>query len=254
MKIFRGFDDLPCFENGVATLGSFDGVHCGHKALLAEVRRRAAAQGSESVVYTFEPHPRITLNCAEGLKLLNTAEEKAFLLSEAGVDNLVFIPFTEAFSRLSPEQFISEYVVRYGIGTLVVGYNHRFGRDKQGDYAYLSSSKHQGWPEVAEVGQQFVGNGKVSSTIIRKSVAEGDMDNALRMLGRPYIFAGDMNECGEAVSSDPEYKLLPPVGRYEAAIDGCRCTVRITESGRVKIEGANTGKDRVYINIGIKIC
>lgn len=254
MKIFRGFDDIPRFDGGIATLGSFDGVHCGHMALLNEVLRRAREKGVQSVVYTFEPHPRITLNRAEGLRLLSTAAEKARLLEAAGVDNLIYMPFTEAFSRLSPDEFISQCLVRYGVGTLVVGYNHRFGRDKQGDYEYLSSAGRPLWPEVVEVGQYLVGEGRVSSTIIRNLVAAGDMERAVQLLGHAYLVAGHADGDGYVMPEEPEYKLLPPAGKYAAEVDGCRCEVLVDDDGRLRIEGCGKRDDILYINIGIRVC
>ena len=141
MRVFRGFDELPHFRCGVATIGSFDGVHSGHRILLDTVESLARQHGGESIVLTFEPHPRITLGCAEGLKLLTTTEEKLVLLERAGVDNVIIIPFTVEFSRLTPQRFLEEYIRgKAGISYLVVGYNHHFGRDKSGDFNYLSSS------------------------------------------------------------------------------------------------------------------
>ena len=253
MKVFRGFENLNPFVNGVATIGSFDGVHCGHRALLSTVRRLAAERGGESVVFTFDPHPRITLGRAEGLKLLNTTEEKLTLLAAAGIDNTVVIPFTEEFSRLSPDEFIADCIVRAGVRTLAVGYNHRFGRDKAGDYAYLSSARREVWPEVVEVEQQLVGSGKVSSTVIRRVIAEGDMAAASRLLGEPYIFIGMASGGGEVVSPERDYKLLPPAGEYAAEVDGRRCAVHIADDGRL-FAGGLTAAGRTVIKIENRIC
>ena len=111
MKVIRGFDNPPLIRNAVATVGSYDGVHRGHRILIDEVIRRAQESQGESVVLTFEPHPRITLGNDEGLRLLSSFEEKCRLLEQVGVDYIVIIPFDEAFSRLSREEFIDDYLV-----------------------------------------------------------------------------------------------------------------------------------------------
>ena len=135
MKVIWGFDNPPLIRNGVATVGSYDGVHRGHGILLDEVVRRARECDGESIVLTFEPHPRITLGNDEGLRLLSTFEEKCRLLEQRGVDIVVVIPFDEAFSRLSREEFIDGYLVgRLGIKQLIVGYNHHFGHNKEGNH------------------------------------------------------------------------------------------------------------------------
>lgn len=174
MRVFYGFDALPHFVRPTVTVGSYDGVHSGHLALLRTVAGRARAQGGESVVLTFEPHPRVTLGRADGLRLLTSLEEKIYLLGQQGIDNLIVIPFDKAFSALAPDTFIRDYLVgRIGAETLVVGFNHRFGRDKQGSYDYLGS--HGFGLEVVEVGECDVDAEKVSSTVIRRLVAQGDM-------------------------------------------------------------------------------
>ena len=140
MTVHYGFDSLPAFRNPVVTVGSYDGVHGGHRAILQRINELAAKNGGESVVVTFAPHPRIVLGKAEGLKLLNTLEEKITLLEEVGVDHLVVAPFTEEFSRLSSEEYVREYLVKkIGVRTLVVGYNHHFGHNKDGDFRFLQS-------------------------------------------------------------------------------------------------------------------
>lgn len=216
MQIIRGFDNPPALRNAVATVGSYDGVHSGHRILLDEVVRRAKACGGESVVLTFEPHPRITLGNDDGLRLLSSFEEKCALLEQMGIDYVVVIPFDEAFSRLSHEEFIDNYIVgSLHIKQLVVGYNHHFGRDKGGDYSYLVES---GKLEVVEIAQYTDNGNKVSSTTIRKAISEGNMELARQMLGHPYIIIGIADSDGAIVTD--RYKLLPKDGRYNCTING----------------------------------
>lgn len=236
MKIVYGFDSLPQMRRPAATLGSFDGVHCGHRILLDEVSRLAAENGGDSVVLTFEPHPRITLHNDEGLKLLNSLEEKVWLLERCGIDYVVVIPFDEAFSRLSREEFVENYLIgKLGIEKLVVGYNHHFGRDKEGDYSFLADSGLA----VVEVEQQLVGTDKVSSTVIRRTIESGDMRSAVRLLGHPYIIIGIADEEG-TIETD-RYKLLPPDGEYAARINGQDGKIAIN-NGKVCRTGIRSSK------------
>ncbi len=224
MKVVWGFDNPPQLRNAVATVGSYDGVHRGHRILLDEVVARAKASGGESVVLTFEPHPRITLGNDEGLRLLSIFEEKCALLEQVGIDYVVVIPFDEAFSRLSHEEFIDNYIVgSLHIKQLVIGYNHHFGRNKQGDHSYLVQ---RGGLEVVEVAQYRDGENKVSSTTIRAALAEGNVKLAAQLLGHPYIIIGMADEEGRVAVS--QYKLLPTTGCYDCTINGVasRCEVR----------------------------
>lgn len=127
MKVFKGLNNLPPFRNAVATMGSFDGVHSGHRELLHRVASTAAASDGESIVLTFEPHPRYVLGSGDGLRLLSTLDEKLWLLERSGIDNVIVLPFTVEFSRTSPREFIENDIAGIGIRRLVVGYNHRFG-------------------------------------------------------------------------------------------------------------------------------
>ncbi len=226
MRVIYGFDAPVTLRHAVATIGSYDGVHCGHRILLEEVMSRARSAGGESVVLTFEPHPRITLHNDDGLRLLSTLDEKVSLLESVGMECVVVIPFDEAFSRLSHEQFLNDYIIgKLGIEQLVVGYNHRFGRDKGGDFAYLDSN---GGLSVVEISRQSVDGDKVSSTVIRSAIERGDMKAATRLLGHPYMIKGKTDARG--VMSVDKYKLLPPAGEYRAEIDGKECVVSIAES------------------------
>ncbi len=234
MRVVWGFDNPPLLRNAVATVGSYDGVHRGHRILLDEVIRRAKESGGESVVLTFEPHPRITLGKAEGLQLLSSFEEKCSLLERAGIDCVVVIPFDEPFSRLSREEFIDNYIVgSLHIKQLVIGYNHHFGRNKEGDHSFLLQ---HGELAVVEVAQYTDNGNKVSSTEIRKRFAEGDIAQARQLLGHPYIIIGMADEQGRVEVG--EYKLLPAQGEYD-------CLVNSVKS-RCRVEGRCVIQERVF--------
>ncbi|MDE6069264.1 MAG: FAD synthase [Alistipes sp.] len=180
MRIFRNFDTLPAFRHATATVGSFDGVHLGHRALLDRLTAEAQAAGGESVVLTFEPHPRIALGHAADLQLLTPLDRKIELLSGAGIDNLIVIPFDRAFSALSGREFIERYICgAVGAATMIVGYNHRFGHDRIG----AAEIEALGLVRVVRVGEYRVAGQTVSSTVIRRLLAENRVAEAERLLG-----------------------------------------------------------------------
>lgn len=182
MRIFHGFDSLPSFCAPAVTIGSFDGVHLGHRALIKRLVAEARRIGGESVVLTFEPHPRVALGHAGGLRLLSTLDEKIVLLERMGVDNLVVIPFDGAFSALSAAAFVEEYLRgRLGARVLIAGYNHRFGHDR---VAFSASEEFAGL-RVVRVDECNVGGEHVSSTVIRRLLDEGRTEEAERLLGHP---------------------------------------------------------------------
>ncbi len=182
MRVFHGFEGLPHFVHPAVTVGSYDGVHLGHKVLIETLIQAAREAGGESIVLTFEPHPRITLGRDEGLRLLTTLEEKIALLARLGVDNVIVIPFDEAFSQLSGAEFIDRYLIgRVGAETLVAGYNHRFGHDRC-DCRELAEPRALNFIKVAA--QQVAGH-HVSSTTIRQLLAEGELAEAEQLLGHP---------------------------------------------------------------------
>lgn len=181
MRVFHGFASLPPFRRPAVTVGSYDGVHLGHRALIERLVAEARATGGESIVLTFEPHPRVTLGRAEGLRLLTTLGEKVRLLEELGVDNVVVIPFDRSFSALSGAEFVRDYLIkRIGAETLVAGYNHRFGHDR------IDSNAIDGCGlRVLKVDEHDVGGEHVSSTVIRNLIDRGDQAEAERLLGHP---------------------------------------------------------------------
>jgi riboflavin kinase/FMN adenylyltransferase len=216
-------------------MGSFDGVHAGHRELLRQVTELAREKGVESVVMTFDPHPRFVLGTGEGLQMLSTIEEKAYLLEQMGIDSLVVIPFTKQFSLLSPNEFIEQMVLQMGIGTLVVGYNHRFGHNKEGDYDFLE--RQHPTIEIHRVEQQLISQSKVSSTIVRQMVARGMMERVGEMLASPYIIKGHVVEDGVVVGVT-ESKMLPPQAEYEVTVGEQRAVLTIGEERRLHLTGA----------------
>lgn len=236
MKVHYGFDSLPAFRAPVITVGSYDGVHGGHRAILRRINELAAQNGGESVVVTFAPHPRIVLGKADGLKLLNTLEEKIALLEEVGVDHLIVAPFTEEFSRLSSQEYVRDYLVeRIGVHTLVVGYNHHFGHNKDGDFRFLQSMQAEYGFEVYEISRQQIDDEKVSSTVVRQLITAGDVAHAMRLLERPYILITNLKE--RAI--DP-YKLLPPNGRYRVEIEGQGAAVLMISHSGMNLDFASS--------------
>ena len=180
IRVFHGFGALPRFVHPVVTVGSYDGVHRGHRALIERLVAEARAAGGESIVLTFDPHPRITLGRGEGLRLLTTLDEKIALLGELGVDNVIVIPFDWAFSTLTGAEFVDRYLIgRVGAETLVAGYNHRFGHDRL-DCDTLAAS---GRLRIVKVEPCTVDGQRVSSTLIRRLLEEGKTAEAARLRG-----------------------------------------------------------------------
>ena len=190
MRVFHGFEALPHFTHPAVTVGSYDGVHSGHLKLLRTVTAASPRAGRRK--HRASPSSRIPASRsdkADGLRLLTTLDEKICLLERLGIDNLVIIPFDRAFSRLAPDEFVRDCLVGHtGAETLVVGFNHRFGHDKQGSYDYLDS--HGFGLRIIEVSECDVDAEKVSSTVIRQLVGEGKMARAARLLAHPYLVIG----------------------------------------------------------------
>ncbi len=230
MNIYNGLDNLPRFKSAVATMGSFDGVHCGHRELLRRVKQLANDRGGESIVITFDPHPRYVLGTGERMQLITTLDEKLWLMERAGIGNVIVIPFTTEFSQKSPKEFLEE-ISGVGIGCMVVGYNHRFGHKKEGDYNYLEA---RGGMELHMVEQQQMANSKVSSTIIRQALSMGMMEKAVRLLMHPYVVAGEIDAKGLVTGIDKE-KLLPLEGSYNAQIGNRATTLTIDRNGKLSI-------------------
>ena len=181
MQFYRGFDALPAFRHPAVTVGSFDGVHLGHRALLRQLTDEAQLLGGESIVLTFDPHPRVALGRAEGMQLLTTLDRKRELIEAAGVDAVVVIPFDRTFSALSGREFVERILIgKLGTETLVAGFNHRFGHDRCNCEEAVA-----GRMKVVRVAACEVGGVQVSSSRIRQLLAEGRRTEAEQLAGHP---------------------------------------------------------------------
>jgi len=216
---------IPSDRGTVATVGTFDGVHLGHWTVLQEIRARAEAAGRRSVLVTFDPHPLRIVRPEHAPLLLTTPIEKKEILAESGLDYAVFLSFTEALSRYEPRRFVEEILVgRLGVEELVIGYDHGFGRDREGDPAALERMGAELGFSVDVVAPVEVAGGAVSSSRIRARLLDGDMRAASVCLGRPYSIRGVVvrgdgrgKELGFATANlrvSERDKLIPPQGIY----------------------------------------
>ena len=230
MKIYHTLDDFTPLPKAVVTSGTFDGVHLGHQKILSRVKEVAEKIQGETVVITFWPHPRLVLYPEDTtLKLLNTFEEKAELLREEGIQHLIRIPFTKEFSELSSEDFITRILVNtIGTKKLVIGYDHRFGHNREGSFEELKKNGPRYGFDVEEIPQQDVDHVAVSSTKIRKALDSGDLESATHFLGKPYTISGRVvkgDRLGRLmgfptanIDIDTHYKLVPADGIYAVQV------------------------------------
>lgn len=187
MKIYRDLTDFRSIGKPVLTTGTFDGVHQGHQQIIHRLKEIAQRESGSSVVLTFSPHPRKVLFPDDSLKLLSTEEEKIARLESCGVDHLIFYPFTREFSQISSLEYVRDLLVTaIGIHTMVVGYDHHFGRNRQGDFLQLSEFGATYGFRVEEIPAWEIDQVNVSSTKIRQALASGDIEVANKYLGYRY--------------------------------------------------------------------
>lgn len=230
MKIYHSPGDFTRLPFAVVTSGTFDGVHLGHRKILDRVKEIAARHQGETVVITFWPHPRLVLKPEEQtLKLLNTFEEKAELLKEQGIQHLVRIPFTKEFSQLSSLEFVHRILID-AIGTrkLVIGYDHHFGKNREGSFELLRANAPQLGFDVEEIPAQDIDHVTVSSSKIRRALESGDVTTASHFLGRSYSITGLVvkgDKLGRVmgyptanISIESHFKLVPADGIYAVRV------------------------------------
>jgi riboflavin kinase / FMN adenylyltransferase len=231
VKVYNDIITFNKVPNAVVTVGTFDGVHLGHQAIFNKMREEAGAIGGETVVITFYPHPRIVLNIdSSNLRFINTQKQKIKLLEEAGIDNLVIIEFTRAFSRISSDTFVRNYIVdKVAPARLVIGYDHHFGKNRTGDFRRLYDLGHKLGFKVDRIPARDVENIAVSSTKIRKSLEAGDVLKANRLLGYEYSLSGTVvkgKELGRTIGFptaniqvETVYKIISNPGVYACRVE-----------------------------------
>ena len=192
MKIHYDIDHLPRFKNAVITIGTFDGVHEGHKKVIGQLTKQARDVGGESVIITFHPHPRkVVTSSILGIRLLNTLDERIELLKQLKVDHLVITPFTDAFANQPAEDYVRNFLVeRFYPHTIIIGYDHRFGRDRKGNYKMLKKFQQAYKFQVKEIPRHVLDDISISSTKIRDAIINGNIESANTLLGYDYFFEG----------------------------------------------------------------
>jgi riboflavin kinase/FMN adenylyltransferase len=231
MKVYFSIDTIPAFQKAVVTIGTFDGVHTGHKSILEQLKREAARIGGETVIITFHPHPRkVIVTGQPGIQLINTIDEKIELLDKNGIDHLVVVPFTDAFAQQSPEAYIEQFLVeKFHPHTVIIGYDHRFGKNRHGDFKLLEDYSARLGFNLMEIPAHVINDNTVSSTRIREAVLQGNIERANTLLGYDFFFQGtvvDGNKLGRTLGYptanlriENEEKLIPGHGIYAVEVE-----------------------------------
>ena len=231
MKIYNNLSEFSKLDNAIVTIGTFDGVHFGHQKIIKQLVQKAKADNGESVILTFFPHPRMIIDPEnQDLKMINTINEKAEILKNLGVDHLIITPFTRDFSNQLPEDYIKNTLVdNIGIKHIIIGYDHRFGKDRSGNLSDLKAAGlHYGFT-VEEIMEQDIHDVAVSSTKIRQALLAGDVSLASDYLGYPFSIFGKVikgDKIGRTIGFptanifvEETYKLIPGDGIYAVTVE-----------------------------------
>lgn len=192
MQVHRDIENLPAFRNAVVTIGTFDGVHMGHRQVIEKLKSEARTVDGETVIITFHPHPRkIVSSTILGIRLINTLDEKIELLRQMSIDHLVVVPFTDAFANQPAEDYVKNFLVdKFHPHTVIIGYDHRFGRDRRGDYRLLEKDAALYNYQLKEIPKHVLENISISSTNIREAILHSDIGTADKLLGYEFFFSG----------------------------------------------------------------
>lgn len=229
MQVHNNINKLPQFKNAVITIGTFDGVHCGHRKIIEQLNAEANAVNGESVVITFHPHPRNVVGDEAGVRLLTTLTEKIKLLDDCSVNHLVVIPFDDKFSNLLADEYVTNFLFKkFKPHTLIIGYDHHFGKGRKGNYELLEEYGARLGFLVKEIPKHLLQQLAVSSTRIRKALLHHEVDIAHNLLGYPYFFEGIVikgDQIGRTIGyptaniqiNEPD-KLVPGDGVYAVTV------------------------------------
>ncbi|TBR19197.1 MAG: bifunctional riboflavin kinase/FAD synthetase [Chitinophagaceae bacterium] len=194
MQVHQNIDSLPYFRKAVITIGTFDGVHSGHQQIINVLKSEAQSIQGETVIITFHPHPRkIVSSTILGVRLINTMSEKIELLEKLGVDHLVIVPFTDSFAHQPAADYIQNFLIeKFHPHSVIIGYDHRFGRDRLGDYLLLEQAALQYNFKLTEISKHILNQIAISSTTIRESILLGKVEAANELLGYDFFFEGEV--------------------------------------------------------------
>lgn len=252
MKVYTEISALPSFNKAVVTIGTFDGVHLGHSKIIDQLKQEADHINGETVIITFHPHPRKIVGTDQPtIHLINSLEEKTALLEKTGIHHLVIIPFTEAFANLSASEYVEDFLIKYfHPHTLIIGYDHRFGKGRKGDFNLLEDYSRKMQFRLIEISPHLLKESAISSTRIRQHLLAGNVEEANELLGYAYFFEGivvEGNRLGRTIgyatanlNIGDEEKLIPGNGVYAVVI---------------KLEQNKTAADVLYkgmMNIGFR--
>ena len=230
MKVFTTIPNYPSENKSIVTIGTFDGVHLGHRVVLRRMREIAKKTKGKSVLFTFFPHPRYVLHKDnQNMKLITTLQEKQDLINQAGLDNLVIHEFTKKFSRIKPVNFVRDILVeQLNVHTLVIGYDHHFGRNREGSIQELTTLADLYDFNIEKIDPQYFENVTVSSSKIRKLIEKGEMGKAKQYLGYEFLLNGKVikgNSLGKTINFptanivvENKWKILPADGVYAVKI------------------------------------
>ncbi len=191
MQVHRTIEELPFFNNPVITIGTFDGVHLGHQKIIAALKDQARKINGETVIITFDPHPRKVVNAAQSMQLINTLNEKIHLLNALDIDHLVVVPFTKAFAEQTADDYIKNFLIdKFHPHTIIIGYDHRFGKSREGDLLLLEKESRIFSYELHEIPKYVIDEISISSTNIRKALLNSNIETANKLLGYDFFFEG----------------------------------------------------------------
>ncbi len=260
MQIYQDFLEVEHNDNTIITLGTFDGIHLGHKEIIEAVVQKATEFGGRSLLITFSPHPRKVIPGGNEIKLLSTLSEKKKIIETFGMNNLLVIQFTKEFSQQTPEEFVDKYLINgIGVKEIVIGYDHHFGKGRGGNIEILKKKGKEIGFKVTAVPEYKIDDIIVSSTKIRKDLIVGDIVKANKMLGRFYSFEGLVvpgdkrgRELGFPTANllvENEDKLLPATGIYaaECIVEGKKHKALLSIGSRPTFHEAGEIIPEVYI-------
>ncbi|MEO6670119.1 MAG: bifunctional riboflavin kinase/FAD synthetase [Ferruginibacter sp.] len=231
MNVYKNIDELPAFKNAVITIGTFDGVHQGHMQIIQQLKAEAAKVDGTPVLITFYPHPKqVVSSLKKPIFILNSPEEKFELLHKSGINNIVVVPFNTEFANQPALSYIKNFLVeKFHPHTVIIGYDHRFGKDRQGDYHLLEDQAERFGYIVKEIPESILQDVTISSTKIREALSAGEIDTANEFLGYHYFFSGKVtegNKLGRTIGYptanlhvEDKEKLIPGNGVYAVNVE-----------------------------------